>query len=464
MKIIIANKIYIEDAPQELISKLKEELTLKNQQYVQMKNRLKYVKDQKTRMRCTWALKVMPEYYRFFKEENGIMEVGRGCLDKVIKLATDLKIEIVSENKMVDKNNDIFLNGNIKLRDYQMGVPEEILENNQGIIKLSTGFGKSLLALKLIEILKIPTLIICHQDKEVKKYIIELKNNYNYQAGVIQGNQFDVKEITIASISTLIKRDLSDIKNYYSMVIVDECQLYVSEKRLSVIQNFNPKYLYGMSGTPERDDGLTDVLHFTFGDIIIDKQLPQMLPEVKIVKNLSEIPLIEGEDYSKMVDRMIVDEDRNKLIMEIVVAEKANNRKILILTKRVAHYQLIAERLEDIGINTIQITSGLDKIEQMVQDKILARLAEGKQNFDVILGTYSMLAIGANFPALDTLIFAGDLRSKMLNSQAIGRILRIFQGKQSPKVIDIDDQKNPILHHQACSRRSLYNKNKWHIY
>jgi superfamily II DNA or RNA helicase len=74
-----------------------------------------------------------------------------------------------------------------------------------------------------------------------------------------------------------------------------------------------------------------------------------------------------------------------------------------------------------------------------------------------------MLSTGTDIPALDTLIFAGDLRSDVLQEQSAGRILRLFRDKQHPKIIDFVDNKTGILNHQGKARIRWYKKQGWEI-
>jgi superfamily II DNA or RNA helicase len=114
-------------------------------------------------------------------------------------------------------------------------------------------------------------------------------------------------------------------------------------------------------------------------------------------------------------------------------------------------------------VQAYRIKSQLKVDEQKRQDDLLARFREGGKDFDVILGTFGLLSTGINIPALDTIIFAGDLKSSVLCVQSVGRILRLFEGKQYPKIIDIDDCKSGILHNQARLRKKFYKDNEWEI-
>lgn len=101
--------------------------------------------------------------------------------------------------------------------------------------------------------------------------------------------------------------------------------------------------------------------------------------------------------------------------------------------------------------------------EKKGQENLLKALREGTQDFDILLGTVSMLAVGTDVPSLDTIIFACDIKSSIMCQQATGRILRWFEGKQHPKIVDFDDNYNGILHRQALHRKKFYKTMGWDI-
>jgi superfamily II DNA or RNA helicase len=84
-------------------------------------------------------------------------------------------------------------------------------------------------------------------------------------------------------------------------------------------------------------------------------------------------------------------------------------------------------------------------------------------DYKVVFGTFSILSTGTDIPSADMLLIAGDLKSSVLARQSVGRILRIFEGKPNPVIIDIYDTGNPIFRRQGKLRQQLYSKLGWEI-
>ena len=447
MNALISNKIYLCVLLTITANAIKNTLTLPNPTYQVMLRKNK---------RACYGLK---KDFKYYEEVCGELIIGRGNLQRLESycLANSIKLD-AKHNTVSGELYDEFVSENLKLRDYQEGVPEQILKERNGVIKLSTGFGKTIIALKLIELTRLPTLIIVPQEDILDQFVQELKKYYGYDAGVIQGSTWDIQQITIASISTLQQRDLVDIRKQFGMVIVDECHKMITDARMKVIQEFNPKRLYGMSGTPDRSDGQGQAIFFTFGEILVDKKVDTVQPVVEIVN--SNCP-IAAQEYHDMVAEMCRSEDRNIVIMNKIVDEVRQFRKILVLTKRVEHYKTIMEYLG--SHSTFKMFSVDSDMKKKDRQELLRGLRANEKEFDVIFGTYALLGTGVDVPALDTLIIAGDLKSEVLTGQSSGRILRLFEGKPTPKVIDIVDNLNGVFKRQAANRKKFYKEAGWEI-
>jgi superfamily II DNA or RNA helicase len=329
-------------------------------------------------------------------------------------------------------------------------------------LKLGTGFGKTLIALDLSQRSGQKTLIIVHRQHLMEQYITEIKKFFpGMRIGIIKGQERTIGDITIAMSQTLERmfknKTLSTYENQFGLVIVDECHEYITKKRLKVIQSFNSRNFYGMSGSPERTDEQDKAITFTFGRVLTDHALPQIPPTIHVVKSNIAIP---AREYHLMIEEHVANLERNALICRLAMNQKAEDRKTLILVKRVEHLRRLEKILDDVVEGFIPIYA---KMPAKEKTKLFADLRSGEKSFSILAGSYSLLATGSDFPSLDTLLLAGDLRSRVLSKQSVGRIMRLFKGKQDPLVVDIRDRNNPILENQFKERRKLYKKLGWKL-
>jgi len=446
MLIKIKNKIEIYNAPLSVKKTIKKTVTLNNPMYWKM-----------ARMGNTKALYACPKNFKYYSEIDGCLSIGRGMQDRLIKYLDKwkYKYEIKDETTRA-KCKCPNVDRNFRLRPYQYGDVEHIAVNKFGVIRLGTGYGKSILASLLYARHGVKSLFIVPRDHLLKQFVQTIKNLYKTEPGIIQGKICRIQNVTIASIQTLVSQPkiAVELQNKFGMVIVDEGHTFITKKRLDIIQTFNPEYLYCLTATPRRTDEQSKAIFFTYGPIIIDKDLERAKPEIKLVRTDVKIPVLEN--YAEMIDLQVSSPQRNSLIIDVIWKELEKKRRILVLTKRIAHYRALSGEFGAYKVYSIESNQKSHDRANLLQD-----LREGKQKFDIIFGTYSMLSTGTDIPALDTLIFAGDLRSDVLQEQSAGRILRLFGDKQHPKIIDIVDNRNGILFNQARARIKFYKKQGW---
>lgn len=449
MEIILSSKLQIKKPSPEVLKHLKETLSIPNPMYYQL-----------MRMGNRRALYGVNEYIPYYKELDGDLYCGRGLITPLtaylekIGLApkvTDLRVKVpISKPFKCD----------ITLREYQQPIVNEITKASHGVIRLDTGFGKSIIALKLIEALQQKTLIIVPRDHLLEQFKTDLKKLCGIEAGIVKGGMCEIKDVTLATIQTLDrlnkKGELKNLKDTFGMVIVDEAHLYITTSRLSAIQTFRAHYFYGMTATPARTDGQDKAIFFTFGPIVTDHKLPQAKPKVVVFHSPYPIPVRE---YSQIIDEQVICRERNSLIAQIARKQTLEGRKVLILTKRVDHISKILAHYPA-GDGVIPIYADMRANEK---NSLLDDLRKNNKDFSLIIGTFSLLSTGTDIPALDCLILAGDLKSHVLQGQSVGRILRLFEGKPQPIIFDIHDKNNPILHNQYKCRLKQYNANEWEV-
>ena len=334
MKLTVSNKLYIEGASLGVIKALKAGLDIPNPTFQTMLRKFG---------KKVYRMPTIPQkfsYYEYDKETN-VLSCGRGNLMRVHRYLRNhgIKHELSRDLVSIELEKPIKFNG--ELRDYQVGITDKIIEaGGYGIIKLGTGFGKTLIACELIRKLNKTALIIVPRVSLLNQFKETLKEFYDYKVGIIQGKTWDIKDITVASMATLKGRGLSEINKNFSIILSDEAHTVISDKGIKVIHQFNPAYLFGLTATPKRSDGQGEAIGYTFGPILIDKKLPQEKPTVQVVNSDVEI---SGVDYCDMIEDMVENEKRNFLIFQLAASELLNQRKILILTKRVNHYEKIKE-------------------------------------------------------------------------------------------------------------------------
>jgi superfamily II DNA or RNA helicase len=391
---------------------------------------------------------IIPECYDMYIENTDYL---------VIPIYYFLKLNLNYDIKFPKKENDYTYNCNIVLREnqvefYKTAIKEFEKPFGGGILNLVTGFGKSLLSLKIISFYKGKTLILVNKlelidqwRKEISKFIPDVK------VGIIQGTKFiiDNCEIIIGMLQTISinkKFKACDFK-WVDLLIIDEIQNISSQVFSRICFKLRPKYAFGLSATIERADKTEKVIKWYIGDILcsnVDGTAKKQETQIYIYKYSGESShtetLRDGTvAISKMISNIALDPQRNNLLYDIIIKIiKDSNRHILLLSDRNDQLKYLYNKL---GENISGLFIGSLKQNER-------ELSKTKQ---VLLANYKMAAEGFNLPKLNTLIF-GTSRSTI--NQAIGRIFR-KKHEITPIIIEIVDEV-PVFKGQYYKRRKLY--------
>ena len=163
---------------------------------------------------------------------------------------------------------------------YQMEILDVIDKNDRGIIKVATGGGKSLIAALIVAKLGKKSIIYVIGKDLLYQFHTFFSEVFNEPIGIIGDGKCEIHDINIASIWTIgqalgmKKKDIlldSDddeeelSKNKYVEIlkmmksaklhIIDECHMSACETIQQVFKSANSEHIYGLSGSPWRDDG-----------------------------------------------------------------------------------------------------------------------------------------------------------------------------------------------------------------
>ena len=207
MEIIIDNILRIKDPLKEILQYCKKELEINNPQYIQ--NQYLGFSTYKIPKKLCW----------YEKRGNDII-VPFGCLRKIYSLhpyKNDYKMLIPSPQRIAYKSN-------IKLYDYQEEAKNKALKAKNGVIVMAAGSGKTQTALQLIAELGVKTLWLTHTMDLLNQSYTRAKDNFeDIKISKIANGKINIAEnITFATVQTLSKVDLSQYKNEFDCVIVDE--------------------------------------------------------------------------------------------------------------------------------------------------------------------------------------------------------------------------------------------------
>lgn len=346
-----------------------------------------------------------------------------------------------------------------ELRPRQKPALSALTKENSGILKAGTGFGKSVVAAALIAERKCSTLVLVPSTALLKQWKDSLldflilhdevskdrrKRNNKGGIGTLGGQTTDCMTglVDVAMIQTIAARCKDERPAFlddYEMVIVDECHHIAADSFLIAIKNLRPKYIYGLSATVKRRDGLEKLVYASCGKVLFEYDAKTMAEENGIEQFF--IPRFTYAEYNEAyfnnnnANKIIAfNEKRNALIVSDIKKAFEDGRRILVLTKLIEHTEILQKMLELPSV----VLHG-----QLGSKEFRKRMEEIKdEKFSkVIISTSKLMGEGTDIPFLDTLFLAAPASYEGLITQFAGRISRRYDGKVNTFIYDYVDIK-----------------------
>lgn len=324
--------------------------------------------------------------------------------------------------------------GTINLRLEQQLFLEKNMESILPIAQawnLKPGFGKTVTCIDAIHRYNMNATIVVNRtclkkqwEEEIAKYLPNTK-----------------LKISVTMISKLCDHDTNNI------VIVDEAHLIVTKKGVEMLSNIFPKILIGLSGSFFRYDEFHPFLSWFFGEPIsltdeaarvMDMDTTRTVFIKTIESNIRPTishNSIGGLDWSTVLSSLSENEERNRLIIDIVAQHSEKN--ILILVKYIKHGERLISLLNESGEQSVTGCFGTKKIID----------TESR----IIISTIQKIGTGISIDKLDCLILATDVVKYYI--QYVSRILRTKT--RDSLVIDIIDD-NFVLQKHFRERKKIY--------
>jgi superfamily II DNA or RNA helicase len=362
---------------------------------------------------------------------------------------------------------DKFIN-NVQLRDYQVSAVETFLRERIGILEMGTGAGKTEVAIELIRRLGFKTLFIVDKIELLRQTKKRIEDSLGVEVGEIGSGKSEIKDVTVATIQTLIKhlRDYSSYLQSIRFVIYDETHKVAAHSYFRISHHLlNTEYRCGISGTVFRDDGNDMMINAVAGYKCYDlsaKRLVELgwlvIPSITFIKDYmtgEEINNLEQDcktglinetkNYTVYYDKFITNNvTRNNIITNLVTKNK--DKKILILTKLIEHGEILTALIP----NSKHLYGATNKDQRK---EMFKEFTEG--NLNVLISTISIFAEGIDIPVLSVVINAAANRGDVKTIQVLGRVLRKMHGKKDASYIDFIDETKFFKMASYARRRAL---------
>lgn len=339
---------------------------------------------------------------------------------------------------------------------------------DKALLISSTGTGKTYLsAFELRKYNPKKALFIVHREQIARQALESYKDVFGdtKTMGILSGNSKDInREIIFSTIQTLSKDDIlyNFKKDEFDYIVIDEVHKAGANSYQKVVNYFMPKFLLGMTATPERNDDF-DIFKMFDNNIAYEIRLQQALEEDLLCPfhyfGISDVTVdgIELNDNSDF--RFLVAEERvNHIIDKINFYGYCGDRvKGLIFCSSKKEAKKLSNIFNNRGYKTVALT-GEDS--QEVREDAIKRLEQDEiyNSLDYIF-TVDIFNEGVDIPSINQIVMLRPTQSAIIFVQQLGRGLRKSKFKEYVVIIDfVGSYNNNFLIPIALSGDRTFNK------
>ncbi|ADJ15877.1 DEAD/DEAH box helicase [Halalkalicoccus jeotgali] len=353
-----------------------------------------------------------------------------------------------------------------ELRSYQQAALDAWDDNgNRGVLELPTGSGKTVIAMKAIETLACPTLIVVPTIDLLNQWREELRAEFDIPVGQFGGGVQSMEAITVSTYdSAYLKAD--SVGDVFSLVVFDEVHHLGGEGYREIARLLAAPARLGLTATFERPDGAHELIEDLVGPVVYRTSAEELAGEhlapydvKRIEVSLTErereeyernqetfvsylresgIEMRRGSDYQELVKRSGSDPRAREALLakqharEIVsnaerkveqlgaILERHHGERIIVFT---AHNDLVYRLSERFLIPAITHRTGTKE-----RREVLDRFREGTYSRVV---ASNVLDEGVDVPDASVAVVLSGSGSEREFTQRLGRILRPGEGKRA---------------------------------
>jgi len=417
-------------------------------------------------------------------EESGIIENVLTEFREDFEKAVPVTAAYIEDYERIYKNQLLFSQRSIaeSITDVSAAVSpntmqQAALENlsrlraekkNKALIISATGTGKTFLAAfdakvfnpkKLLFV--VHRLTIAQSALETFRKVFGVQKNM----GLFSGTRKELEcDFIFSTIQTISKQDhLANFpRDYFDYIIIDETHRSGADSYSRLLEHFQPKFLLGMTATPERTDGY-DIFQLFDHNIAYEIRLNQAMDEDMVSPfhyyGISDLTIDDHPVEDKIDFNVLVAEERVTQIIEKATFYGSDNgitRGLIFCSKKEEAIKL-SNLLNSRGLKTLALTDNSSEADRVrAMEKL--ETDDSNERIDYIL-TVDIFNEGIDIPKINQIIMLRPTKSAIIFIQQLGRGLRKVDGKHYLTVIDfIGNYNNNYLIPIALFGDTSYNK------
>lgn len=437
MRLTVSNNLKIENPSVDIVKFCHQELVMSNPEY-EKKQRLGF-----------WMGNT-PKKINMYSTEGSSYVLPYGCIYEAVDIVGRKNISADFQF-----SEPVPYMAHIPLYDYQQKAVERMSEYVCGILQAPAGSGKTQMGIAMITQYGKRALWITHTKDLLQQSYNRAKQYIDDDLlGTITEGKINIGSgITFATVQTLAKINLDEYKNYWDMIVVDECHRVAGTPTqltqfYKVLNTLSARRKYGLSATVHRADGLIKATYALIGKVrysVPEEDVGDKIVKVGIKPVGTGVEICDyclNDDgtlnYTSLITYLTENISRNNTILQAIIDDR--DKSALILSERVVHLERLMNSLpesmrKDAVLINGKMTSKKGKAER---EQAIADMQSGEKKY--LFATYSLAKEGLDIPRLERLFMATPVKDYAVVVQSVGRIARKFDGKAEPICVDFVDK------------------------
>lgn len=386
--------------------------------------------------------------------------------DSLPLLNIDL-IELYEKKYFEARKKELIIPSNIEIKPNSM--QKNALENletlrktqNKALLISATGTGKTYLsAFDVKNSNPKKMLFITHRHVILGKSLVTFKSIIKDKKMGIYGETPDSTDYLFAMIQTLSKDEhlFKYEREYFDYIVIDEVHHGGAKTYQKVLEYFKPKFLLGMTATPERADNF-DIFKIFDNNIAYEIRLHDALKENLLCPfhyfGVSDIK-IDGKslDEKATINDLTLDARVDHILEKSeFYGYSGDTLHGLIFVSKVEEAKILAEKLSNRGIPSIALTGENKESER---ENAISDLSNGKIKFIITVDIFNE---GIDIPCVNQVILLRPTDSSIVYIQQLGRGLRKSKNKEFLIILDfIGNYEKNFLIPVAISQNNSFDK------
>jgi superfamily II DNA or RNA helicase/HKD family nuclease len=311
--------------------------------------------------------------------------------------------------------------------------------HRSGLVVMATGLGKTWLA-AFDTVDSHRTLFIAHRDEILQQSRKVFRQVHPERSlGLATGVGADLEaDVVLASVQWL-HRNLDRIPpDWFDRVIVDEFHHAAARSYRKVLDHLRPRFLLGLTATPERLDG-ADLLAITGDNLIFEVGLVEGIDRGDLVPfryvgirddtvDYTPIPWRAGRFDELALTEAVSTQARAQHVLATWREQRGGSTLAFCVTT--AHADFMAQQFSAAGVQAVAVHTAATSAPRRGS---IERLAAGE--LDVVFSV-DLFNEGLDVPNVDTVLMLRPTQSPVVFLQQLGRGLRRHEGKERLLVLD----------------------------